>query len=314
MRSHRRGNSTSHLISSTLLGVIILNGFALSYGQNYPVGPMNPANNPNNAPAKASPQVEAVKNKFSEWFGSRSKGPEEGEELETVEKKIGAGNPGQFDTVTITRRKKTAEEIQRDQEAAMPEDQLVEDALSQIQQAEQAKKAAPSRPPLLAQPPLTKVDIATPEVNKANPPQKLPALDNPSNPYSITAAEKKLNKTAEMIANRQYFAAEQEIKPLKEWLVQSTEAHINLYKALSKLPSAQIQSELEKQVALEFAKMRDTATYQMARIHQARNNDMEAIKLYVDVVQSQPSSQIGLQAYEHLQTMGFTQKLQLVQQ
>lgn len=312
MRTSRFFNTcvTVGLVSLVAVGA---NLQSVANSQAYPMGPFNPADAPK-PPTQENAQFEAVKDKFGEWFGSRSKSAEEGEELVEVKKKIGAGNPEQFDTVIIHKRKKTAAEREAEAAEAMPEEELLESALERIQAAEQTKKAAPKRPPLLAQPPLQKVDIAAPVMHEANPPQQLPALDNPTNPYSITAAQEKLNQSAQLIANGQYAAAETHISQLQPWLVDSTEAHIGLYKALSKLPSAQVQSELEKQVALEFAKMRDTATYQRARIHQARKQDIDAIKLYVDVVKSQPSSQLGLQAYEHLQTMGFTQKLQLVAQ
>ncbi len=298
--------NTSLVLACLIVG-IAQNAFAQSY---HNIGPASPASMQRPKPDNSN--MDGIKDKFTQWFGQRSKSAKEGEELEVVEVRKGAGMPGQFDTVKMHRKKGSQAETNAEPDE-LDGDELVQTALQNIESKETAPKA-PSRPPLLAQPPLENPVVAVPMVEVDNPPEKLPALDNPGNPYGITAAEKQLNDTAMLIEQGQLATAEQQLNPLKDWLVQSTEAHIGLYKALNKIPSAQVQSELEKQVALEFGQMRDKALFQLARIYQSKNDNLNAIKLYVEVIKSQPSSQIGLKSYNHLQEMGFTQKLQLVAQ
>ncbi len=304
-------SSTARYTGILLAGLLAASMASNALAQHYHgVGPTNPADL--QRPKKENPSGDALKEKFGKWFGKRSKSAKDGEELEVVEVRKGAGMPGQFDTVKVHRQKGSGDENNAEPEE-LDNDALVQNALQNIE-AQAAKPKAPSRPPLLAQPRLENPVIAMPMVEADNPPEKLPALDNPGNPYGITAAEKQLNDTAMLIEQGQLATAEQQLNPLKDWLVQSTEAHIGLYKALNKIPSAQVQSELEKQVALEFGQMRDKALFQLARIYQNKNDNLNAIKLYVEVIKSQPSSQIGLKSYTHLQEMGFTQKLQLVAQ
>jgi hypothetical protein len=118
--------------------------------------------------------------------------------------------------------------------------------------------------------------------------------------------------TAHVAANR-FVEAQACLSPVKDWLIQATEAHINLNKSLTKVRTARAQAELEKQLALNFAVLRDEAFYQQAKIMVAQNRPKEAIKLLVGVVESQPRNQLGVKSYELLQSIGFTERLQLVE-
>lgn len=173
--------------------------------------------------------------------------------------------------------------------------------------------APAGRPPLLSQPPLENAKIAPPSESAQDPPRRLPTLDNPKNPLGVADAEKRLNETAALIEKKEFALAKAKLTPLKDWLVTSTEAHISIHKALSNVPAARVQSELEKQIALEFAKMRDKAFFQMGKIMVAEQEPQQAIKLLTEVIKSQPRSEMGMAAYETLQEIGFTQKLQLLE-
>ncbi len=179
-------------------------------------------------------------------------------------------------------------------------------------EAKQQVKAAPKRPPLIEKPTLARPEIATPQASKEDPPVKLPSLDSPGNPLGLSVAEDRLNEVADLLEKKQIGLAKAKLVPLRQWLIEATEAHIDLYKALSKLPSARAQAELEKQLALEFAILRDKSLYQMANIYVAERNHREAIKGLTEIVKSQPSSVLGIKSYKLLQQIGFTQKLQLV--
>lgn len=139
-------------------------------------------------------------------------------------------------------------------------------------------------------------------------------VDDPKNPLGITRSAEQLNKVSSLIEAKKYTEAKAIIEPLMSWLVDATEAHINLNKTLSKIPSAKVQAELEKQLALQFAIMRDKAFFNRAMIAMGENKPSEAVKNLSRVVQSQPRSAMGLKAYELLQNIGFTEKIELTGQ
>ncbi|MEB3245521.1 MAG: hypothetical protein VKJ06_06015 [Vampirovibrionales bacterium] len=165
----------------------------------------------------------------------------------------------------------------------------------------------------LAQPELMNPNVAEPVASSKNPPTKQLLIDNPKNPYGLTYARNQLAKCNKLSGAGLNADAQTCLTPLKEWLIQATEAHINLNKSLSRVRSAQAQAELEKQLALNFALLRDEAFYQQAKLMVARNQQKEAIKLLVGVVESQPRNQLGVKSYELLQGIGFTERLQLVE-
>jgi len=292
---------TNKLIVATLFAVTIgIGASSLAQG----IGPYNPADRPK---PPENPNGAKVKETFNKWFKPEKIDPNLPVETEVVEVRKGAGIPGVADTVKIVRKKQTKPEpTLADEEAA------VEAALNQA--AEEAEAKQPTRQPLIQQPPLRNAKIMAPEASETSPPLKMPTLDKPDNPYGLAAAQNRLNRTALLIQQGKVAEAKPELLSLKEWVTEATEAHIGLYKALSKIPSAQVQAELEKQVALEFATMRDKTYYQLAKINLAQNNPREATKLLVEVVKSQPSSAVGVEAYETLQAMGFTQKMQLIEE
>lgn len=181
-------------------------------------------------------------------------------------------------------------------------------------QPEQEAPAQYKRPPMLNQPELTNVKIENPQVDPENPPvYNHPRLDDPTNPLGFTDAENRLRNVMTLIENNRIYEAKSSLVPLRQWLVDSTEAHINLYKVLNTVSSAKAQAELEKQLALEFAQLRDQSMLEMGKIYIAEKEYHKAVKELTEVIKSQPRSQLGIRSYELLQEIGFTQKLQLTQ-
>ncbi|MBY0449892.1 MAG: hypothetical protein K2X01_04620 [Cyanobacteria bacterium] len=183
----------------------------------------------------------------------------------------------------------------------------------QPRQQSPVEKPVYKRPPLLTQPELTNPKVAEPEISRVNPPKKLVTLDDPNNPLGLVAAENRINETALLIDKKEYGTAKVMLIPLKQWLVEATEAHLSLYKSLTNISSARAQAELEKQLALSFAMLRDKSFFQMGKILMADNEYKKAVKELTEVIKSQPRSEIGVKAYELLQEIGFTQKLQLTE-
>ncbi len=170
------------------------------------------------------------------------------------------------------------------------------------------------RPPMLNQPPLTNAKIDPMEVDSANPPAiDHPRLDDPTNPLGLTDAANRLQKLSALVDAKRFAEAKAMLTPLRQSLVELTEAHIGLYKTLNQVPSARAQAELEKELALQFAQLRDRVMIESARIYISEKDYSRAVKELTEVVKSQPRSKIGLRSYELLQEIGFTEKLQLSQ-
>lgn len=169
-------------------------------------------------------------------------------------------------------------------------------------------------PPLLTQPPLTNAKVDEPQVDKANPPiMNHPKLDDPTNPLGFSDAEIKLKRYIGLVDAHRYTEARPGLLALRQSLVDLTEAHIGLYKSLNQLPSARGQAELEKELALQFAQLRDRAMMESARVFISDKEYLRAVKELSEVVKSQPRTRLGLRCYELLQEIGFTEKLQLTQ-
>lgn len=168
--------------------------------------------------------------------------------------------------------------------------------------------------PLLTQPPLTNAKIEAPQVDEENPPVlSHPKLDDPANPLGFTSAGTKLKRAIELNDANRFQEAKSGLSQLRQSLIDLTEAHIGLYKALNQIPSARGQAELEKELALQFAQLRDRAMMEMARVYIAEKDYGKAVKELAEVIKSQPKSRVGLRSYEMLQEIGFTEKLQLAQ-
>lgn len=196
-----------------------------------------------------------------------------------------------------------------DKPTATPADIKQQQLQQQMQQ-----HAGPAHEPLLSQPPLTNAKIEPPQVDGENPPVlSHPKLDDPSNPLGFADAENKLKRLITLIDAKRYLEAKPGLIQIRQSLVDLTEAHIGLYKTLNQLPSAKGQAELEKELALQFAQLRDRAMMELARIYIAEKDYGRAVKELTEVVKSQPKSRVGLRSYEMLQEIGFTEKLQLAQ-
>jgi hypothetical protein len=219
-------------------------------------------------------------------------------------------------------KKKKKEEVEQVDPSAEATDGEMTEPMSE--------EAAPSTEPtaeVIPQPyrePEPKVEVRSPisptaemtvedPVNSADaPPQKIyVTVDDPKNPLGITTSAETLQRVTTMIEQKKYAQARVELEPLLNWLVDSTEAHITLNKTLAKVPSARVQAELEKQLALQFALLRDKAFFNRALIAMGEKKNGEAVKSLSKVIASQPRSPMGLKAYELLQSMGFTEKIQV---
>lgn len=180
-------------------------------------------------------------------------------------------------------------------------------------EVKEAPPPAPKRPPMLTQPPLTNAKIEDPVIDANRPPKQSLRLDNPANPLGFADAVAQIRKVENLIKEKRLSEARTTLIPLRQWLIDCTEAHINLYATLNKVPTARAQAEMEKQIALEFAMLRDRAMFELGLLYVEEKEHKKAVKELVEVIKSQPKSKTGILAYELLQEIGFTEQLQLAQ-
>lgn len=136
-------------------------------------------------------------------------------------------------------------------------------------------------------------------------------LSNPANPVGLAYPYQELDKSLELLKKNDIVNAKKVVQPLSEWLTEMTEYHIQLFKKLNDLDNAKNQAQVEKKLALNSALLRDKAYYQLGLIYLAEKDYKKTIKYLVEVIKSQPQTELGLKSYEILQQIGFTEKVQL---
>lgn len=104
------------------------------------------------------------------------------------------------------------------------------------------------------------------------------------------------------------------IKNLREKLSKTTELHAQLYSALKDNENARSTASKERELTIEFGKLRDRANFLAGKISRKQGNDMEAVKHFVQVVSSQRTTELGKQAYGQLKEIGFSPYLSLKEQ
>jgi len=289
---HLQGVFSLALAFSLLLGALPLCAMAQ-------VGPMPPEAPPSDRPPGEEGPLNQVKNSLMKLFKKDEDiNAQQGEKPKSGPRAnpYGTTVPDISDPASSRTPQRYRQNAQREKE-------------KEAQQAPQV--TAPARPPMISAPPLTNAKIEKPTISEDNPPIKLVTLDDPTNPLGFTDALNRLNNISTLIENEDFHQAKILLTPLRQWLVDSTEAHIGLYKALSNVSSAKAQAELEKQLALQFALLRDKAMFQMGVLQVQQKNYKAAIKDLTEVIKSQPRSEMGLKAYSLLQEIGFTEKLQI---
>ena len=150
------------------------------------------------------------------------------------------------------------------------------------------------------------------ELSGAEDPSQSNMVGDPNNKLGLAYPYMQLEKSKEYLKNKDITNAKAIVKPMTEWLTELTEYHIQLFKKLNNIETAKNQAQVEKRIALDSALLRDKAYYQYALIHLAENNEKEAVKYFIEVIKSQPKTELGMKSYEILQQIGFTEKIRLV--
>lgn len=126
------------------------------------------------------------------------------------------------------------------------------------------------------------------------------------NTIGTTYAENAIKKTQSYINSNNYPAAKQTLYSVNQWVSDAAEYHADLFRTLKKIENADVQANIERDLAIKFATMRDKISFLQAQICVHDGLKRNAVENLVEVVKSQPDSELGFQAYKLLKDIGFT--------
>ncbi len=145
------------------------------------------------------------------------------------------------------------------------------------------------------------------ESNKKNNPVSV--QEDPENSIGLLYSVKKIESATNLLKENKVDEAEKLLIPTRDWLTETTEHHYILYQTFNnqgKNQSLLKSSKIEKAHALDFGNLRDQANYLLAKIYIAKSNYKEAIKLLINIIKSQPNTDLGKDAYKTLQEIKFS--------
>ncbi|KPQ32695.1 MAG: hypothetical protein HLUCCO16_19665 [Phormidium sp. OSCR] len=121
---------------------------------------------------------------------------------------------------------------------------------------------------------------------------------------SLPGIESLIDEATTAVSEQDYSLAIRKLQEAREVSNQLSNFYQQLSTNFSGIDNRIFQRQRNQ--ALEAAQLRDTATYQLARLHRAQNNPELAVPLLVQVVRSQnPTRPLGNQAYRQLYELGF---------
>lgn len=143
-------------------------------------------------------------------------------------------------------------------------------------------------------------------------PNKNKTLDV-KNPLGVAYAENIISKTELYIKSNNYISAKQTLDLISEWVSDAAEYHADIFKSIKKTENADIQANIERDLAIKFATMRDKILYLNAKILVHNGDYKNAVSNLVEVIKSQPNTELGFQSYKILQNIGFTYSVDTIQ-
>jgi len=138
------------------------------------------------------------------------------------------------------------------------------------------------------------------------------ATDDVKNQIGPAYAESMVQKIESNIKNNNYSQAKQQLAEISQWVSDATEYHTDLFKTLKKLDKADAQANIERDLAIKFATMRDKILFLQAQVQVHNGDKKTAVDNLVEVVKSQPSSDLGFKAYNLIKTIGFSYGVEAV--
>jgi hypothetical protein len=155
------------------------------------------------------------------------------------------------------------------------------------------------------------IPAKAPVVNNINNPQKNKTID-PKNIVGTVFAENSIKKIDYDIKTNNFSSAKKNADSISEWISDAAEYHTDLFKTLKRIQNADAQANIERDLAIKFAMMRDKLTFLEAQILIHDGQFREAVDKLVQVIKSQPDSDLGFKAYKKLQEIGFSFGVELL--
>lgn len=133
------------------------------------------------------------------------------------------------------------------------------------------------------------------------------------NPLGLIYSSKKIEEGLKLLSEEKFQEAQNILKPIKDWLKNATEYHYALYQIFQneskKSLKANTQIQIEKAHALDFGNLRDRISLLLAKAYIGQKKLKEAIEELVEIIKSQPNTELGKKAYELLLDIKFSDKV-----
>ncbi|MCU0552225.1 MAG: hypothetical protein MUC48_23085 [Leptolyngbya sp. Prado105] len=121
---------------------------------------------------------------------------------------------------------------------------------------------------------------------------------------SVQGGQQLMNEAEQAIRSQNMPLAVKKLQEARQVYNQLSNFHQDLAASFSGIDTRVADSQRKK--ALETAQLRDQATYRLAVAHRAMNQPELAVPLLVQIIRSQqPTRDLGKQAYQQLQELGF---------
>ena len=137
-------------------------------------------------------------------------------------------------------------------------------------------------------------------------------ITDAKNTLGTTYSENSIKKAEDFIKSNNYAAAKQTVDSVSQWVSDAAEYHTALFKTLKKVENSDVQANIERDLAIKFATMRDKLLFLQAQIFIHSGQKREAVDNLSAVVNSQPTSELGFKAYKLLQNIGFTYGVEIL--
>jgi len=135
-------------------------------------------------------------------------------------------------------------------------------------------------------------------------PDELRPLNQDSSLLSIAGGQRLVADANTAITARNYDLAVKKLQDARQIFSQLSNFSQQLSTSFAGIDTRVAEASRTK--ALETAKMRDDATYQLASVHKLQNQSLLSIPLLVQVIRSQtPNGELGKKAYDLLKEVGF---------
>ena len=132
--------------------------------------------------------------------------------------------------------------------------------------------------------------------------------DDPKNTLGLIYSIKQIEQASTLLKDGKTEDAEKLLLGVKNWLTDASENHYKLFQTFSKNQKKTKSAKLEKAHALDFANARDRCYFLLEKKYISQKKIKDAVMLLVEIVSSQPDTEIGNSAYKLLQEIKFSDK------